>query len=241
MESNDIQFCATELKTQWEAIAKSRMTALDKIFGKRYSKVTGLDENDPQELFRFAVGFTEQPPDLTQDKTAQKFAEEFQRVDPQFAGSPETEQLFRKWLGTPTLRETTLALANRSQDDAELAGWLTKLVGMYHRGRIAQAELETSNYDKTTALLLLNWLIEPLDFIHSLAFFSDLAMAKRVYWLQHHKLLPPERLLQEPERVRKIYCNLGLRPADQRTIKDIKYKAEKFYPVVFKARTPKGR
>jgi hypothetical protein len=148
MKLTDIQYDTAELKIQWAAIEKSRMVALDQIVRKRYAKVTGLDKSDPQELFCFAVGFTEPPPDLTKNKTARKWAEHFRQVDPEFAGSPENEQSFRKSLGTPTLLETILALANRAKDDAELAGWLTKLLAIYNRGRIIQAQLETSNADK---------------------------------------------------------------------------------------------
>src|ERR1039458_9646093 len=68
MKLTDIQYDTAELKIQWAAIEKSRMVALDQIVRKRYAKVTGLDKSDPQELFCFAVGFTEPPPDLTKIK-----------------------------------------------------------------------------------------------------------------------------------------------------------------------------
>ena len=92
---------------------------------------------------------------------------------------------------------------------------------------------------------MLNWLIEPFDFKHSLAFFSDIAMAKMAHYLIGGKFPLSEqdkgRKNKEAERVRKIYPSLGLRPADKRAIKDIIYQAGGFNFVPFKARTTKGR
>ncbi len=120
-----IQYPTEELKAEWEAIAKSRLEAVRKIVRERYYRVAGLSDNDPPELWRFAVGRL--PRDLTINNKTKKLAEHFQIVDPSFAGAPESYTHFRNDLGTPNLRETVAALVLRAKDDAELAAWLSKL------------------------------------------------------------------------------------------------------------------
>jgi hypothetical protein len=239
---NLIQHDTATLKTQWETIAKSRMDAMKTITSAVYRKVTGLDENDPPELWRFAMGFMERPPDLTGNKKAKILSDHFQKTDPQFAGRPEGYQQFRDSLGTPKLRDTILALANRSKDDAELAGWMTKLVAIYKHGPISQVERENNGFSKTAQILLLNWIQEPFGNITgSLSFFSDRAMAKMVYLVKHGKFLPFELYTTEPERIRKEYGAFDLRPADRRAVKDLEYRAGKIHFVLNKTLTPKGR
>jgi hypothetical protein len=241
MESNTIQHDTAELKVQWATIAKSRMDAMLKIISTNFRKVTGLDENDPPELWRFAVGFMERPSDLTGNKKAKILSEHFLQTDPQFAGSPEDEQKFRDSLGKPAMHDSILALANRSKDDAQLAEWLTKLLAIYKHGTITQAELEKKGVSKTARHLLLNWIQEPFGNIKgSFAFFSDRAMAKMVYWLDWRKL-PTGKFTTETERIRKVYCSLGLVAANKRAIKDIEYRAGKIHYVLNKTLTPKGR
>ena len=239
-ESNIIQHNTDELRAEWELIAKSRMDAMRSQARKRYAKIRGANENDPPELWRFIVGFSERLPDLTKNKTAKALAEHFRQVDPQFVGSPEFYAACRGSIGKPSLRETVAALAARAKDDAEIAGWLAKLLAIYRQNPMSRGK--SNDDDETKQLLLLNWVQEPFGNITgSLAFFSDRAMAKLLYLLRHKKCLPPERLTTEPERIRKLYAALGLRPARRRAIKDLEYRAEKHHFVLNKTLTPKGR
>ena len=239
MGSKTIQHNTAELKVQWEAIVKSQMDAWKKIIREHYCKVAGLDENDPQELWRFAVGNSEHPSNLTGNKM---LADHFQQVDPQSVGDPETYHRFRNFLGAPTMRETILALANRSKSDIELAGWLEKLLAIYKHGPISRAELGDKGVSKTAQLLLSGWIQPPFGNIQgSLAFFSDRAMAKSVHFCNFGEWLPPDQLTTEPDRIRKVYCALGLRPADRRAIKDLDYMAGNIHFIPNKTLTPEGR
>jgi hypothetical protein len=242
MEANITQRDTAELKVQWSIIAKSRMDAMKKITRTNYHKVTGLDENDPPELWRFAVSFSERQPDLTRNKNIKNLSEHFRQIDPQFAGRPEDYQKFRDSLGTPALRDTILALANRAKDDAQLAEWLTKLLAIHKHGPILRSELESKNISKSAQHLLDYWIQEPFgNFQGSLAFFSDRAMAKMVDFLDWGKLQPEKPYTTEAERVRKLYCGLHLIPADRRAIKDLEYRAGKIHFILNKTLTPQGR
>lgn len=240
MGPNVIQYNTDELRVQWVAIVKSQMDAWKKITGEHYRKVTRLDENDPEELWDFAVGNSQLPLRLNENEL---FAEHFRQVDPQLSGDPETYHLFRNSLGAPTMRETILALTNRSKSDIELAGWLEKLLAIYKHGPISRAELGDKSVSTTAQLLLSCWIRPPFGNIQgSLAFFSDRALAKITYFLRNNgDLLPPRLYTTEPERVRKVYRALNLRPADRRAIKDAEYRAGKFHFSLNKTLTPKGR
>jgi hypothetical protein len=50
------QFDTAELKRQWPIIAKSRLDALKKMFGRLHAEISGLSSDDPPELFRFFIG-----------------------------------------------------------------------------------------------------------------------------------------------------------------------------------------
>jgi hypothetical protein len=243
--SKTIQYNTAELKVEREAIANSRMGAVKKIMDSvrnHYHKITGLDENDPQELWQFAVGNSERQPNLTENKTSQMLTGLFRPVDLQCAESPEAYRRFRDSIGAPTLRETILALASRSKDDVELAAWLEKLLAIFKHGPISQAEHENICLSHTALFLLRYWIQEPSDNIQgSLAFFSDRAMAKLFYYQTQGKWLPLGRYEKEADRVRKVYLALTLRPADRRAIKDLDLRGGIIHFIPNKTLTPEGR
>ena len=157
-------------------------------------------------------------------------AERFQRLDPQFAGSPQNYRLFRKRLGKPTFRETVQALSNRIQSDAELAKHVSKLLKLYKRVPVTKARNDKdwpADDDRAANFITEKWILGTVDkplLCDSLCFFSDLAIAKLVYFVVHKKWLPPNAphlSKTEPERIAKLYRGLGLIPARPRIIKDV--------------------
>jgi hypothetical protein len=227
---NDVIFGynTATLESQREAILKSQLDARIGIIFKAYGKVARLDKSDPSELWRFAIGNSARPENLTSNPRAVIIADRLRQFDPQFGGDPGTYERFRDSLGKPTLGETVLNLASRCQDDTVLARHLPKLLRIYKRGPISQDQYQAAaaDTDNTTRLLLMNWIEDPASerfLIHSLCFYSDIALAKFVYFLAHdrRKALPTTLLTTEPERIRKLYRNLGLIPAKPRAIKDV--------------------
>lgn len=235
MDPIEIQFDME--KAELDAIKKSWMDAMLKA----NLKVIGLNENAPPALIAFAFGLIESS-DIAKNKTARKLASQIQQIDP----VENPEKLFNP-LNALTLREIVSAPGQLSTDDKELAPLLTKLLAIHKRGQISQIEAASKRISKSGRLLMLNWLIGKYDgkpdVAHSLAFFSDRAMAKRLYWLDKKQLLPANLLTKEPERIRKVYSSLGLRPAKRRVVKDIEYNARTrtFRSVINKTLTRKGR
>jgi hypothetical protein len=235
-----IQYNTTKLKTQWNIIAKSQLDAIRKIISEPYLQATGLNENDPPELWRFAIGHTERMPGLTKEeaKRAKAIAENIRQVDAEFVGDPKTYQQFKRDLGTPTLHKTVWSLAERIHDDETLAQYLSKLLDIYKRGRISLNECDQArtDNDNTIRLLLQKWIQEPFGNITgSLAFFSDRAMAKLVYYLARKIELDTSREEAEIWRVKKLYQRLELIPARPRAIRDIKFRLGKLHFIPFKA------
>ncbi|MBI2925554.1 MAG: hypothetical protein HYY24_07610 [Verrucomicrobia bacterium] len=241
-----IQYDTAELERQWPAIVQSQLNAMRRIISDAYCRAAGLSLDDPPELWRFVLAQSEQSPPLTkkEEKQAQRLAPRLRQLDPQFVGDLAAHQRLRDSLRSLTLRETALSLANRTTDDAKLANHLATLLKIYSRGSLTQADLNSNRADQnnTTRILIQHWIQDPTRetwvqgpprewAIASLCFYSDLAMAKAVYWLAkpsgRREWLPATRLNKEPERIRKLYGKLGLIPAKHRVIKDIKFEAGK--------------
>ena len=238
-----IQYDTATLRQQWDACALSRLNALRATYAIIYSKLTGLEKNDPLALWRFAVSTIEASADLRRNKKAKALFQHLRQFDPQFAGDPEAAHSFRSRLGQPSLRETAAALVQSAQTDAELAEQLSKLIAINEHGPISNAEFERLSPDANDAkLLFLNWIQEPFGNIPgSLAFFSDRAMAKMVHFLRCEGWLKLEREDIEPDRIRKLYRGLGLVPARPRAIRDVRWKNGVLHFVLFKTATPEGR
>jgi hypothetical protein len=226
-----IQYDTAKLNSQWLTIAKSRLEAFRKIFGQSYFKATGLNENDPPELWRFAVGLRGAS-DLTEDNRARELADSLGSLDPQFMGHPDNYKQFREALGKPTLRDTVLSLAQRVPDDAELSSHLSKLLMLYKQGPIPPEKFERAGADKTTRFLIEYWIEDPPSdrFLwKSLCFYSDRPMAKLIYFLKGSrpkKWLPCDKVESEAARIKKLYQRLGLVPARPRAIRDIMFKRD---------------
>jgi len=239
-----IQYNTASLKGQWPIIAKSRIEAMRKLIRTRHRKVIGLDGDSPPELWRYAIGRSERNEDLSDDPAAQACAQSLRATDPSFGGDPAAYNQFRDTLGAPTLRETALRLACRFQDDVLLAKHLGTLLEIHHKGPIPQArwrEVDVAT-PKEAQILIQSWIQEPVgNLLGSLCFFSDLALAKMLYWLRGDckKWLPPDRLDAEPERVKKLYRALGLIPAKPRAVKDVYLRAGMLHFKPFKKATCK--
>jgi len=240
-----IQYDTEKLKKQYPIICASRLEALKKVISDAYVDTIGLSLADPDELWSFALGNIELIEPLTEKEKAKAkvIADRLRQLDPQFPVTPESKTA----LGTPTLRETVQSLANRIEDDAVLAKHLTTLLKIYKRGSLTETDYNDNRADsvKTTRILIERWIQMPLGekwVIASLCFFSDLAMAKLVYYMANNKTkwLPETRLNKEPERIRKLYESLGLIPAKPRVIKDIDFKGGKVHWTFFKKRIHSG-
>ena len=238
-----IQYDTVKFNEQYPIICASRMKARQKVINDAYVDTTGLSRDDPQELWRFANGNSELIEPLTEKEKAKAkvIADRLRQLDPQFPVTPETYDMHKTELGTPTLRETVQSLANRIKDDAVLTKHLTTLLKIYKRGPLTKADYNDNRADsvKTTRLLIDNWIQEPLGekwIIASLCFFSDLAMAKFTHLMVKKTPLPRPFPTKEKERIAKVYRSLGLIPACQRAIKDIDFKGGKVHWTFFKKR-----
>lgn len=239
-----IQYNTASLKRQRPAIVKSRLAAFQKLALSSYTKATGLNENDPPELWRYVVG--QRPTtDLTKDEDAKALADSIGSSYPQFMGHPENYKQFREELGKPTLRETIQSLAARVREDAELANHLSKLLDIYKKGPIPHEESEHDGPDKTTCWLIDNWIEDPPSnkfLIKSLCFYSDLALAKLIFFWGNGqtKWLPPEKVESETSRIKKLYHRLGLVPARPRAIRDVKFQFGQFHFIPHKKAVYRG-
>lgn len=224
----EIQYDTSSLERQWDEIAKSRLDALKRIIGRACVKATGLRMDDPPELWRFAIGKSERANASNWSDETRSIAERLQELDPQLEKDPKACDALMAGLGTPTLRETAQSLLNTVRDDVELTRHLTTALTLQRRGLIARKEYDEASAlrDATTRFLVHNWIEDPPTgewVVRSLCFFSDCAMAKMAYFFTHNrkKYLATSLLNSEPERIRKLYRSLKLRPAAPRVIKDV--------------------
>jgi hypothetical protein len=235
-----------KLQHQWRKIAASRLNASKRIETERYCKATGLTEADPPELMCVALSKSDPRPFTTmkQPKRAKELGDYVRQYDLDFdanAGEP-----YKNWhkslgqLGRLTLRPTVQSLAAKARDDAQLSGWLKKLLKLWKRPQITADKYERASKldDKTAALLLEHWIQDPPRnnwAKASLCFYSDRAMAKLLYFVtQPEGRREPLRLdkeAPETERIKKIYQRMGLVPAKHRLIKEVQFKDGKAYPI----------
>ena len=239
-----IQYDTASLKRQRPAIVKSRLAAFQKLALSSHTKATGLNENDPPELWRYVVG--QRPAtDLTENGDAKVLADYIGSIYPQFMGHPKKYQQFREELGKPTLRETIQSLAARVQEDAELAKHLSKLLDIYKQGPIPHEESEHAGPDKTTCWLIENWIEDPPSdkfLIKSLCFYSDLALAKlALFWRNGKTKWPlPDKVERETSRIKKLYARLGLVPARPRAIRDVNIQRDQLHFIPHKKAVYRG-
>jgi len=241
-----IQYNTAKLKAQWDKIAKSQMHAIRVLTLRSSVRTRGLSENDPPELWKYVVSRSAQPR-LGERATA--LAKRFRQLDPQFVGNPENVRLFRERLGKPTFRETVQALSDRIEDDAELVRHLSKLLKLYKRVPAPKGRNDKdwpADEDRAAHYITRNWIrgrVEEPLLCDSLCFFSDLAIAKLVYFQDHQKWLPRDAshlTKTEPERIAKLYRSLGLIPARPRIIKDVDRQDGLINLIPMKSATRKG-
>jgi len=234
MAEGSVQYETSELKTQLKTIAVSRLNALRKVIHNAYAYATGLTQESPPELWRFAISRAEgRLGHLRNDDVTKAAIEHVQRIDPQFQASPATHNKLVAKLKKVTLRNTVKSLTAKTRSDDELAKHLSTLLRLHAQGPIAPV-------DEVTKLLLIeHWLDDPLTSnwaTASLCFFSDQAIAKMVHWLQYHRWLRLHQIETETERIRKIYHDdLGLVSAKPRIIRDVQRTSGKFHFIAFKA------
>ena len=215
-----IHYDPAKLHAQYPVIAESRRNALQKAINNAYLRTTGLSADDPHELWRFAIAQIEPLTDL------------------------EPYLQFRATLKGLTLRESVMSVTERIKDDAVLARHLATLLKIFGRGPLSKGDYDfnRADEDKRTRFLIEHWIQEPPRenlLVGSLCFCSDLAIAKLAYFKANGKAkrLPPKLLTKEPERIRKLYCRLGLVPAHPRVIKDIEFIGGKVRLIPFKQAT----
>jgi hypothetical protein len=226
-----------ELNRQWPVIAKSRLDATRRIISEDYLRATRLSLDDPPELWRFVIGRSEPrfPPLAPQEKDQAKLlVRRIRELDPEFIGDLEV----RDAIGKPTFRDTVLSLANQFTDQATLAKHIATLLRLYQRGPLTQADFKAKSKfeDNSTRILVQHWIQDPPGerwTIASLCFYSDLALAKMVYFLARKKWLPEDPLKREAKRIEKLRNVLGLVPARPRIIRDIEFKFGKvhYHPI----------
>jgi hypothetical protein len=220
MKPPSIQYETAKLEAQYPIICESKWKALQNVIYEAHARTVKLKVGDPPELWRYAIGHSEPFTDW------------------------EPYNQFRANLGEPTLRESVRSLTSRFKDDPLLANHLTTLLKIYKRGpfRKVEYDLNRADGDAVIRFLIQQWIETPLSnnwAYASLCFYSDLAMAKMVYFRANKqtKWLPPELLTKEPERIRKLYSRLGLIPASPRAIKDIDFKAGRIQFIPFQKTT----
>jgi hypothetical protein len=145
-----IGYDTAELQNQWCNIVASKLNAVEKLSRNSYVHATGLDEDDPPELWRYSTGRGEPPRELSKRQAVREntLADQIRRYKPDFAGDPQTYRRFRERLSTPTLAKTVLALEKRFQDDAALERRLTKLL-MLRKGYQLQRRGDTVGFNRT--------------------------------------------------------------------------------------------
>jgi hypothetical protein len=198
------------------SIRASKYTALQAIIKNAYIRVFGLSFDDPSELWEFALSNSEM-----------------------FSDSAAYRE-FRQSLKQRGLRETVLSLAKRFEDEVALRKHIETLLRLSNLLPAAKTTWANSrrDSDRATQMLVEFWIDDGIgknSARSNFCFFSDLAMAKLVYFRTHQRrLLPANLLTKEPERIRKLYRSLGLIPARRRLIKDIEFKAGKIHHIPFK-------
>ena len=231
---NDIK---AKLQRQWPEIAASRLKAITRIISESYVKATGLAENDPPELWQFALGKSEPRMDPVTEaglNRQKEIGDRIRQYAPAYDADKtyEADQKVLRAFGAPTFRQTVQRLSARIEDETELARCLSTLFKLNRQSPFTRAKYDEAarTFDKLTRFLLLNWIQDPQrdDWVRaSLCFYSDRAMTNLVYYHEHKKALPAQLLTKEPERIRKLYKALGLIAARPRLIGKFQFEAGK--------------
>lgn len=238
-----LKYDTAKLRRQLSKVTASWQKAITRSIGEGYVEATALPENDASELWQFVLGKSEpsRPVTGSELKREKERGDQIRQYDPKYDADRayEASQQVLRDFGTPNLRETVQRLAARIEDDTQLAEYLTILLKLFRRPPITRAEYREAarDSDKTTKYLLWNWIRVPLRenwATANLCFYSDLAMAKLVYFRSKGKTLPAELRDKETWRIRKLYDGLGLVTADPRLIKDVEIRGGKVNWIPFK-------